>query len=226
MRKLLIALVRLGFNLIAKVEYQGLENLHYTGPTLVVANHLGRLDAPLILSLDQFTNHPNLVVVVAEKYKKYWIYRWAVKVMDFLWVDRYNTDVRALREVIKRLQTNGIMVIAPEGTRSSTEALMKAKSGAAYIAAKTGAMLIPVAVTGTEDRYVKQQLRRLARPRIILRIGQPFQIGELPQSSKSEFLDRATDEIMCQIGALLPVKYQGYYQQHPRLVELRNQVGS
>ncbi|MBI3158494.1 MAG: 1-acyl-sn-glycerol-3-phosphate acyltransferase [Chloroflexi bacterium] len=219
-RNFLIALVRVFFKVIARVKYESLENLLVEGPTVVVSNHLGRLDALLILSTDAFTHHPNLVVVVAEKYRKYWIYRWGVKVMDFLWLNRFDADVGALREVIRRLQKGGLMVIAPEGTRSADEGLIEGKPGAAYLAARTGATIVPVAVTGTEDRIVTENLRRFKRCDIFLRIGSPFKLPPIPLKNKEDYLKAATDEIMCQIGALLPPSYRGFYGEFPRLKEL------
>ncbi|MGC8201034.1 hypothetical protein ACP3WL_26025, partial [Salmonella enterica] len=70
-RWLIVTAVRLVFNLISNLKIYGRENLVFSGPTIVVANHLGRLDALLILTLKEFTSHPNLIVVVAEKYREY-----------------------------------------------------------------------------------------------------------------------------------------------------------
>jgi hypothetical protein len=48
----------------------------------------------------------------------------------------------------------------------------------------------------------------------------------LPRERRDEYLREATDEIMCQIGALLPSRYWGHYQDFPRLRELAQQQGS
>lgn len=219
-RWLVVNAVRLLFRLIARVTVVGRENLALAGPTIIAANHLGRLDALLILSLNEFTSHPNLIVVVAEKYRDYAIYRWAVKVMNFLWLDRFSGDLAALREVLRRLRLDGLMVIAPEGTRSPEEALIKAKPGAAYMAAKSGATVVPVGVTGTEDRLVKQALINRQRVSITMRIGKPFVIPPLPNHDREKFLEETSDVIMCHIAALLPPSHRGYYADHPVLVSL------
>ena len=115
---------------------------------------------------------------------------------------------------------NFILVIAPEGTRSKTEALQEGKMGVAFLASKSGFPVLPVAVTGTEDRRVLENLKHFRRSKIIVRAGEPFYI-EIPKGKGREQLMReATDEIMCRIAALLPESYRGVYANHPRLKEL------
>jgi 1-acyl-sn-glycerol-3-phosphate acyltransferase len=50
--------------------------------------------------------------------------------------------------------------MAPEGTRSSTESLIAGKLGAAYLASKAKVPILPVALTGTEDRIVIYNLKK------------------------------------------------------------------
>jgi 1-acyl-sn-glycerol-3-phosphate acyltransferase len=111
-------------------------------------------------------------------------------------------------------------VIAPEGTRSKIEALQEARPGVAYFASKTGTPVIPVALTGTEDRVVKDNLKHFRRSKIIIRAGKPFILPSLRGQDRDEALASATTEIMCQIGAMLPEKYRGFYAEYPRLKEL------
>ncbi|HXQ37172.1 MAG TPA: hypothetical protein VN843_24395, partial [Anaerolineales bacterium] len=55
------------------------------------------------------------------------------------------------------------------------------------------------------------------------RAGELFHV-EIPKGKgREEAMREATDEIMCQIGALLPEKYRGVYADHPRLKELERQ---
>ena len=113
-----------------------------------------------------------------------------------------------------------MIVIAPEGTRSKTEALQEAKLGVAFLASKSGYPVLPVAVTGTEDRGIVENLKHFRRSKIIVRAGDAFKI-EIPKGKgREQAMREATDEIMCQIGAILPEKYRGVYAEHPRLKEL------
>jgi 1-acyl-sn-glycerol-3-phosphate acyltransferase len=137
-----------------------------------------------------------------------------------VWLNRFEADYAALREILKRMEDGGMMVIAPEGTRSKSEALQEGKMGVAFLASKSGYPVVPVALTGTEDRLVVENLKRLRRTHMTATVGEPFLI-EIPNSKgREQAMRRATDEIMCQIAALLPEKYRGVYADHPRLKEL------
>lgn len=204
--------------LVARMDVRGLEKIHNsTGTVVVVCNHLGRMDAALTLGL---VNRDDLIVVIAEKYRKIGFVRWIAKTLDLLFLERFEADLSTLREVIRRLERGGILTIAPEGTRSTTEALLEGKPGAAFLAAKTGATVIPVGVTGTEDRIVAQRIRKLRRPHIHINVGEPFTIPPIPKENRDAFFRQQTDEIMARIAALLPVEYRGEYRNHPRVAEL------
>jgi 1-acyl-sn-glycerol-3-phosphate acyltransferase len=177
---------------------------------------LGRLDVPLIYN---FTDRRDIIMFVAEKYRRSTLVRWLVKQLDAIYVDRYNADFAALREALRRLRSGGIMVLAPEGTRSPTGALIKGRPGVSYLAAKANVPIVPVALTGTEDGYVVSQLRRFRRAQVTIRVGQPFTLPAVRGGNRDEKLQTYTDEIMCRIAALLPLEYRGVYADHPRLQE-------
>ena len=102
-----------------------MENLPASGGYIVVANHLGRMDIPLVYDL---LDRDDVILLVAEKYRKYGIVRWLVKKVDALWLERFSADFSALRNTLVRLKAGGVLVIAPEGTRSPTGALLPGKA--------------------------------------------------------------------------------------------------
>jgi 1-acyl-sn-glycerol-3-phosphate acyltransferase len=215
--KSLRLLIHLLMSLLARVEIHGIEKLPARGGYIIVANHVGRLEVPLIYHL---FNRPDIILLVAEKYGKYAIVRWLVKKLDAIWVDRFNADFRALRQTIERLQRGQVLVIAPEGTRSPQGVLLPGRPGASYLAAKTGLPVIPVAVTGSEDAVVIARLRRLKRARVVVRVGDAFTIPPVAGRQREAILQQHTEEIMCRIAALLPADRRGAYRDHPRLLEL------
>lgn len=203
--------------LIAQVEVHGLENLPRTGGYIAAANHAGRIEIPLVYYV---LDRDDIILLVAEKYRKYSIIRWLVKQLDALWLDRFASDFRALRNTLDRLKAGGVLVIAPEGTRSPSGTLIAGKPGSSYLASKSGLPIIPVAAIGTEDARVKQQLKRFKRPRLTLYVGEPFRIPPLGRGNRDAILQEYTDEIMCRIAAMLPEPKRGVYADHPRLIEL------
>lgn len=215
--KIIRLLANLLLPLIAKIEIHNIERLPKRGGYVMVANHLGRLDAILAVLL---TNRSDTVVIIADKYRRYLLWRWLVYLVDGIWINREEADFRALRQVQKRLEAGHPLAIAPEGTRSLSETLQQGKPGAAFIAARSGVPVIPVGVVGTEDSMVRQRLRRGKRLHIQVQVGQPFTLPPMPRQQRGDYLDQQTAEIMCQIAALLPPSYRGTYAQHPRLQEL------
>jgi 1-acyl-sn-glycerol-3-phosphate acyltransferase len=159
-------------------------------------------------------------VVIAEKYEVRPIFKWAIDSLDFMFIDRFNPDVYTVRKVLRMLKNNGLMMLAPEGTRSLDASLIEGKSGAAYFAAKTGALIVPIGATGTEDTVVKRRFKKLQRLDVAINVGDPYSIPPLPSENREEFLEKYTDEIMCRIAAQLPPSYRGIYADHPRLQEL------
>ncbi|MCL5428421.1 MAG: 1-acyl-sn-glycerol-3-phosphate acyltransferase [Chloroflexi bacterium] len=217
-RRILRSLIAFGVRLTTRVEVEGLEKIkEQKGKAIVVVNHLGRLDAALPFFL---LPREDFIIVVAEKYRKQAIFRFLVHELDLLWLERFEADLGTLREVLRRLERGGILLIAPEGTRSQIEALLPGKPGATYLAAKSGAIVIPAGVVGTEDRLVAERFKSFSRQRVKIIVGEPFGIPPLPKTGRSEFLKENTEEIMARIAVLLPEKYRGEYAQHPRVQQL------
>ena len=158
--------------------------------------------------------------MVAEKWEKQAWVRWLGKSLNFLYIDRFNPNLPALREVISRMKAGQVLVIAPEGTRSRSGALLEAKPGVSYLASKLGYPILPGSLAGTSDKTLFSNLLRLRKTHVVLRAGKPFTLPPLPTKNRDEALQQYTDEIMCQIAALLPVEYRGAYAEHPRLKEL------
>jgi 1-acyl-sn-glycerol-3-phosphate acyltransferase len=156
--------------------------------------------------------------LVAEKYRKNLFYRLLIDGVKGIWISQDSADYQALRVASDFLRSGGVLGIAPEGTRSRTGALIRAKTGVAYLADKAQVPIVPVAITGTE-RFM-HDLFRLHRPHLVIRFGEPFRLPPLDPSNRSKSLRRNTDEIMCRIAAMLPEKYRGVYAEHPRLGKL------
>jgi 1-acyl-sn-glycerol-3-phosphate acyltransferase len=213
------SIVRFAMKLIANIEVHGIEKIP-EGNFIAAANHLGRLDTATMLCV---IDREDIIMPVAEKYKDHPFFGVIGRAANAIWLNRFEADYSALREILARMEKGGMLVIAPEGTRSKTEALQEAKLGVAFLAGKSGYPVLPIAVSGTEDRIILENIKRFRRSRITVRAGNLFYIQIPKGRGREEAMHRATDEIMCQIGALLPEKYRGVYADHPRLKELLGQ---
>jgi 1-acyl-sn-glycerol-3-phosphate acyltransferase len=92
--------------------------------------------------------------------------------------------------------------------------------GVAFLASKSGYPILPVAVTGTEDRGILENLKRFRRSKITATAAELMYVDIPKGKGREEAMRQVTDEIMCQIAALLPESYRGVYADHPRLKEL------
>ncbi len=212
-------IIRLLMRLLTRVEVHGMENVPTYGNFIIASNHLGLVDAFLPF---YFLDKSNLFLLVGEKWEKLAILRWLGKRLNFIFVDRFNPDLRAIREVIARMKQGEVLVITPEGTRSKVGHLIEGKQGVSYLAAKLGYPILPAGITGSFDPIFFGQLKRLKRPHITVNVGQAFSLPPLPSEgpSRDEALKAETDEIMCRIASLMPEEYRGVYAGHPRLAEL------
>jgi 1-acyl-sn-glycerol-3-phosphate acyltransferase len=170
-----------------------------------------------------------MFIPLGEKWEKQAWIRFLARELNFLFVDRYNPDLKALRKMINLMEAGNSLVIAPEGTRSRSGGLLPGRPGVAYLAARSGFPVVPVAITGTEDQVLWANLKRLRRSKITLRAGKPFTLPPLPRENREAVLQAYTDEVMCQIAAILPERYRGVYAEHPRLrelLEMQKQTGN
>lgn len=217
--KLTRFIIRLLLRLLTQIQILGKENIPASGNFIIAANHLGLVDAFMPFFI---LNNTNLFLLVGEKWEKLRILRWLGKNLNFIFVDRFNPDVRAIREVISRMKQGEVLVITPEGTRSKVGTLIEGKQGVSYLAAKLGFPILPAGITGSFDPEFFSQLKRGKRPRVTVNIGPVFSLPPLPNDGqeREEMLKKDTDEIMCRIAMLLPPDYRGFYKDHPHLQKL------
>jgi len=221
MRKIFCWVFSTLVNVFMNFERQGMENIPAEGPGIIAFNHIGRLEVVLVVITNK---RSDLVGWMAEKYKGIWWAELLLRVMDSKLVDRYNPDLEALRWAQKHLKKGGLMGISPEGTRSPNFSLQEGRQGVAYLASKNNGPIIPAGVT-YEKGAVRDALL-LKRPLVTIKYGKPFYLPEISRENRKEMLEKGTEEIMCQIAALLPSSFRGIYADNLRTKELLAQENS
>jgi len=208
-------LVRSLFRLLSDLHIEGMENIPLSGPRLLAVNHLSYFDVALMFA---HLGSDDVATWGAEKYERHWLFGTLLRLGKVIFIRRGEVDRGALDAAVDWLRAGKTFGLAPEGTRSRTGALLRAKTGVAYLAYESGAVIIPAAVFGTET--IGHALLRLRRPRVTMRIGLAFTLPAPDPKTRTASLRRDVDEVMCRIAALLPSKYWGVYADHPRLKEL------
>ena len=195
----------IGFRFLAKVEgIEGVENIPSEGPAIIIYNHIAFVDPVVIMGL-----MPRNVVPIA-KAESYNEPIWGIfpKLWDSIPVKRDEVDRGALRAMLNVLRAGETILIAPEGTRN--ENLQEGKEGVAYLAIKSSAPVVPVAIYGTKG-FPSINPKRWREEGATVRVGRPFRFREPPDRVGLEHLRKMTDEAMYKLAELLPEDLRGVY---------------
>lgn len=208
------------FEKITKTRFYGLENVPPTGGLIVATNHMSRIDIPLLFTTPV---RPEITALVANKYATFPGMNWILNTAGAIYLDREQADFTAFRNAVNLIKSGVAMGIAPEGTRSKTGELQEGKPGLILLAMRSGVPIVPVGLSGTDTAF--KRLFTFRKPRMTARYGKPYHIPEIDRNNREQQLQEVTTEIMCRIAALLPARYWGFYQNHPRLLELVTEQG-
>ncbi|MFC2054859.1 lysophospholipid acyltransferase family protein, partial [Chloroflexota bacterium] len=122
---------------------------------------------------------------------------------------REEVDRRAVKMVLEVLDAGEIVLVAPEGTRSPQ--LQRGKEGVAYLATRSGAPVVPVAIIGSEGFPALRFSSPWSGPGAYVRFGKPFVYRDKYRRAKLDKLRKLTDEAMYQLASLLPAEKRGVY---------------
>lgn len=207
----LTRLARLLVWLFTQTSVSGQDYMPEHGPLVVVSNHLG--DADLLVGM---AHSPVRVDTLAKaELHDLPVVGSLLDAYGVIWVHRGQPDRRAMRAALDGLKQGRIISLAPEGRESVTGALEEGSGGAAYLAIKSGAPVLPVTFTGTENRRLYGNLKHFRRTRVTMTVGPAFFLEDLPD--RREAIHRGTQQIMQVLAAQLPPEYRGFYSDEPRV---------
>lgn len=188
--------VRVAARVFFHLSATGIERLPRTGPAVLVSNHLSWLD-PIILAT-VLPRKPGFLGM--EELWRMPGVRLAVRLYGptAIPLRRGAVDTTALRRALEVLKSGGLLVVFPEGGISRDGRLQPFHRGAALLAARAGAPMVPVAIEGTAEALPLGRVVPRPRP-ITVHIGFPVSIG----SASRDDLTRAGEEAASQIEALL-----------------------
>jgi 1-acyl-sn-glycerol-3-phosphate acyltransferase len=136
-------------------------------------------------------------------------------------LERGSADVEAFRTAMRILDGGNILAVFPEGTRSPDGRLQAAKDGVAVLAARSGALIVPIGVGNSDRLWPKGRFLPKRTPVVTIRIGEPFTLdaagdgGSGGAASRRRASAAATELIMRRIAALLPIRQRGAYGDPP-----------
>jgi len=188
---------------LASLQLDGLENIPASGPVILAMNHIHWMDIPMAsLNVPRVTHYMAKIELFSVP-----LLGGFIRMLGAFPVRRGEGDRDSIRVSERILAEGEILVIFPEGHRSGNGVLLKAHPGAGYIAMRTGAPVVAVAISGT------QQVFKQFRPKVTIRYSRPFIISAGDGRRTRTSLAVATDQIMDQIAALLPPQFRGPYSE-------------
>ena len=176
-----------------------------TGPLLLVSNHVGAVDPAII---GAWTPRPVWFMAKAELFRG--SFAWLMRAYHAFPVVRHSPDRTALRRAFGLLKEGSAVVLFPEGHRAENARLLRAEPGAGFVARRSGAPLVPIAITGTQN--VLGRRNKIPRgAEVALTFGEPFQLPERNRDGSPMDHQQSADYLMTKIALLLPLEYQGEY---------------
>ncbi len=196
---------RFCFRAFGRLEIAGVECVPQYGPLIVVSNHLSLNDPPLLVAA---LPRPLFFIGKKELFGSP-VSRFLMRMFHVSRFDRSAAGIDAVRVLMQNLERDRAVVIFPEGTRSPDHAMKKGMLGVVYLAMKTQAPILPVALTGTE----KFPLWRVPFPfqRMKASIGPPFTLPVIEGKPSRAVMYSMLDMVMGRIADQLPPEYRGVY---------------
>jgi 1-acyl-sn-glycerol-3-phosphate acyltransferase len=144
----------------------------------------------------------------AELFKGGWA--WLMRGYQAFPVVRHSPDRTALRRAFGLLKEGSAVVLFPEGHRSENARLLRAEPGAGFIARRSGAPLVPIAITGSQN-VLGRHSTIPRRADVDMTFGEPFELPERNRDGSPMDHQQSADYLMTKIAELLPLEYQGEY---------------
>ena len=188
--------------ILAPWRLEGGENIPRTGGYILAANHINWKDPPWI----EFALGHAIRYMGKRELFETPVVGFLLRAIGAFPVRRGEADRGALQMALNVVAAGQPLGFFVEGHRSESGQLIRGRPGVAYVAQRSDAPLIPLAVSGTK----RARLGAFWRRDIIIRVGKPFRIGDLGLATEDP--QAMTDAIMRRVAALMPPEQRGVYR--------------
>lgn len=233
LRRILLVIGHILGWILFDVEVRGREHLAQAKrrPLIVIANHFSWFD-PALLSI--YLPFPPAFLVATETFNRKWMAP-VIRLFDGISIFRGQVDREAFRKSHQVLKAGKALGIFPEGGMNpenqeriargepipelrghasrKSGALARARPGSALLAVQSQALILPVALVGTE--LILDNLARFRRTHVTITIGPVFGPLAVPEGlhgpERRAVIDELSHEMMRQIARLMPPARRGPY---------------
>ncbi|MBS1716619.1 MAG: 1-acyl-sn-glycerol-3-phosphate acyltransferase [Armatimonadetes bacterium] len=190
-------LVRSLFACVGGVRIYGKENLPMKGPVILAPNHMSNLDPPAIGCMLPRNFQP----MAKEELFKVPVLGFLLKSWGVFPVRRGTGDKEAFQMAIRILESGGLLLMFPEGTRGDGVTMGPINRGICLLAKRGNAQVVPIGVNGSQ--VVMPKGAKFPKwHRITVRLGEPFTLNDIPGESEKEKTTNFAHELERRIRAL------------------------
>ena len=172
--------------ILYRVKVIGKENIQPNKPYIICPNHISNWDPPL---LEASLKRNDIYVLAKEEMFVNGFIKWLAVKVHALPVKRGKQDTAVLKNSVKELKNNHVILIFPEGTRCGIAKKGKIQNGAVLMSLMSGAPIIPMGI----------QAKKKYRPfsKVIINIGKPIDISEYKdKKGDKETLNNLSKKLM------------------------------
>ena len=185
-RAIIKFVLRITTLLLYRVKVVGKENIEKGKPYILCPNHISNWDPPTIIAS---IKRNDVYVLAKEEMFVNGFIKWLAKKVHALPVRRGKHDMKLLKDSVKVLKENHMILIFAEGTRNGMKKNGKIQNGAVLMSLMSGAPIIPVGIQS------KTKYRPFTKVKI--NIGKPMNFSEYKdKKGEKETLDKLSKEVM------------------------------
>lgn len=187
------------FKTFFRLTVYGVENIPREGGAIIAPNHQSFLDIPIVGSA-----LPRKMHTLGKKEFIEGKGSWFYKRMGGIPINRNSADLTGLKLAIDTLKQGNLLLMFPEGTRSTNGRVGEIRKGAIFISYKALVPVIPTGIVGTEKALPKDA--RFPKPvHIVITFGKPIKLWELFNPREASFYDKSAAYIRNEIEKCIEI---------------------
>jgi 1-acyl-sn-glycerol-3-phosphate acyltransferase len=179
-------------------SFTGHDRIDWTKPHVIVANHQGNADIPLLMmAVDaplRFLAKRSVAYIP--------VVGWILVLARFPFIDRENAAKgrRSIANVARRIREEKLnVVVFPEGTRSPEGTMLPFKKGAFVLAIQAQVPIVPVAIEGSGIAMPRASLRIFPWP-LKVTVGEPIPTEGLTMRDREALVERTEEAMLKMLG--------------------------
>jgi 1-acyl-sn-glycerol-3-phosphate acyltransferase len=181
---------------------------------IIIINHINFLEVPLLFV---YLKPRDVVGMIKRETWKNPVLGALANSWGAISIDRNGSDMSAMRDAIDVLEHRGILILAPEGTRSVDGRLQQGHGGVVQLALRSGVPIMPVVHHGGQNFW--RNLKSWRRTGFFIKVGPAFRLVPPVQGISRSVRHDMTECIMNRMSLLLPQHLRGAYPEPEKAIE-------